>query len=170
MRTRGFAPLKVIHRLIFLYGTSPPPVRTSPPPQYVTSPPPVRDIAPPTVRDIAPPFAHPLLFSIIHQVVLSNRSTISLARPVDNSGHRRQHDQGKSRSRAIEMSSLRSQPRALNWGLRPQTPTRGLHPWTRMPKEQKPRPRNGGGQARRSPRAAARTRTARARAKTRAAC
>jgi len=28
--------------------------------------------------------------------------------------------------------------KALNWGLCPQTPTRGLHPWTRRPEKQKP--------------------------------
>ena len=33
-----------------------------------------------------------------------------------------------------------ARPRALNWGRCPQTPTRGLHPWTRSPKSKSPRP------------------------------
>jgi len=42
---------------------------------------------------------------------------------------------------------LRRGQRALNWGLRPQTPARGLHPWTRRPEEQKRRPGDDAGKA-----------------------
>jgi len=42
---------------------------------------------------------------------------------------------------------LRRGQRALNLGLRPQTPARGLHPWTRRPEEQKRRPGDDAGKA-----------------------